>query len=223
MEEAVDGQQLRYLIDVPTADETPEDGWPLLLFLHGSGERGDDLSRVLVHGPPKLLTDIPELTHCVLITPQCPENLWWQTTTLMALLDDVRSRVRVDANRIYITGLSMGGYGCWALLSKHAETFAAAVPICGGGSVPDSLAQTTEPFVVEGLERIRSLPIRVYHGDQDTVVPVEESRVLVGAIQSGEHLTNLTVYPGVGHDSWTQTYANPELYEWMFAQKRSTD
>ncbi|MCP3917241.1 MAG: prolyl oligopeptidase family serine peptidase [bacterium] len=222
---SVGGQQLSYLLHVPVASDVPPDGWPLLLFLHGAGERGDDLSLVRVHGPPKLTGEIPELSRCVVVAPQCPSDAWWKPETLEALLDEVRALTLPDPTRIYVTGLSMGGYGTWGLLASSPDTFAAAVPICGGGD-PCRLWQDRVPaggFDLDELLRAKDVPIHAFHGASDSVVPADESRMLVRALEAVEASVRLTVYPGVGHDSWTQTYADPALYAWMFAQKRETE
>jgi len=219
MEAEVDGQRLRYLFTVPGSEERPDAGWPLVLFLHGAGERGDDLARVRVHGPPKLTDEIPELTRCVLVAPQCPLEDWWQAATLEALVDEVETLVEVDASRLYVTGLSMGGYGTWALLARTPERFAAAAPICGGGDLGRLWEEYATGYDLDGLLRARDVPVWAFHGDADTVIPVEESRLLVRALQGVGADARLTVYPGVGHDSWTRTYADPELWAWLFAQR----
>ena len=221
----VDGHQLDYLLDVPLADSPsdntpPDDGWPLLLFLHGAGERGDDLGLVSVHGPPKLHDEVPELQGCVLVAPQCPEGGWWTPGPLLALIDEVCARADIDRERLYVTGLSMGGYGTWGLLAAEPDLFAAAVPICGGGDIGRLWPEMAVGFVLDDLLRAQSVPIRAFHGEDDDVVPVGESRLLVDALDAVGGHVELTVYPGVGHDSWTQTYADPSLYAWLFAQRR---
>lgn len=220
MEAAADGQRLGYLLHVPPAEAAPADGWPLLLFLHGIGESGDDLERVRVHGPPKLTEEIPELSRFVLLAPQCPEDDWWRSTSLKALLDEVAGLVDVDDARIYVTGLSMGGYGAWGLLASYPDLFAAAAPICGGGEIGRVWSDRSTGFQLERLLLARDVPVRAFHGADDDVIPVEESRLLVRALQAAGADVELTVYPGVGHDSWTQTYEKPELYTWLLAQSR---
>jgi len=223
MESAVDGQQLGYLLSVPAGVDVPDAGWPLLLFLHGAGERGDDLSRIRVHGPPKLRDAIAELSLCVLVAPQCPAEAWWQSGTLKALLDEVGAFVKVDPARIYVTGLSMGGYGTWGLLASYPDFFAAAVPICGGGEIGRLWSEHDTGFELDGLLQARGVPIRAFHGEADEVIPVAESRLLVQALQELDADVDLTIYPGIGHDAWTRTYANRELYRWLFAQRREAD
>jgi predicted peptidase len=220
MAAAVDGHRYRYLLDVPPADEKPAAGWPLLLFLHGAGERGDDLGLVEVHGPAKLLDEFPELSRCVFVAPQCPAESWWRSAALSALLDEVMASEHVDASRVYVTGLSMGGYGAWNLLAHRPELFAAAVPICGGGEIGRLWKELETGFELAALLRAKDVPVRAYHGDADDVIPLGESRLLVRALREVGADVELTVYPGVEHDSWTRTYADPHVYEWLFAQRR---
>jgi predicted peptidase len=220
MECEVEGQAYSYLLEVPDAAGRPAKGWPVLLFLHGAGERGDDLELVRFHGPLKLMAEVPQLTRCVLVGPQCPADQWWQPSTLGSLLDEVLARTDVDLDRVYVTGLSMGGYATWGLLSSFPERFAAAVPICGGGQSSRLWPDLHSEFSMEGLLEARGVPVRAFHGDADPVIPVEESRLLVDALQAAGGDAELTIYAGVGHDSWTSTYADPGLYAWLFAQSR---
>lgn len=210
---------LSYLLEVPDG-EPPEAGWPLLLFLHGIGERGEDLSLVAVHGPPRLIGEIEELSRFVLVAPQCPDGAWWEPGSLMATLDEVCEKVAVDPDRICVTGLSMGGFGTWKLLASYPDHFAAALVICGGGDASGHWSEAEPGFDLEGLVAARDVAIRAYHGEDDDVVAVEEARVLVEALQAVGAEVELTVYPGVGHDSWTQTYAQPQLYTWLLEQRR---
>ncbi|MEZ5979661.1 MAG: prolyl oligopeptidase family serine peptidase [Planctomycetota bacterium] len=209
MSREVDGRRLSYLLDVPTG-EAPRRGRPLVLFLHGIGERGDDLARVAVHGPPKLAPTMPELWGCVLVSPQCPDDTWWPTETLVALVEEVCDTCEVDRDRVYVTGLSMGGFGTWELLATHPDLFAAAAPICGG------MREDRESAIVAA----KDVPIRVFHGADDRLVPVEMSERLVERLRDAGADVELTVYEGVGHDAWTRTYSDPELWTWMFAQER---
>jgi predicted peptidase len=226
MKKSVNGQKLKYLISVP--DKKPEkNGWPVLLFLHGAGERGNDLEKVKVHGPPKLINKFPELQKAIVISPQCPQGSWWIPSTLMALLNEVIEihKKDIDKKRIYLSGLSMGGYGSWNLISKNPNYFAAAAPICGGGEVRRLRnllkINDSELFKMEGLLKAKELPIWVFHGSKDNVVPQEKSEVLVSALkEAGSKSIKFTSYKGVGHDSWTKTYNNPEFYRWLFSHSR---
>jgi len=164
MAEAVSGQQLAYWLHVPEGD-APKAGWPVLMFLHGAGERGDDLEMVKAHGPPKLVGEVEQLRGCVVVSPQCPTGGWWQAATIKALFDEVLVGLdgKGDTSRLYCTGLSMGGYGTWALVASYPELLAAAAPICGGGDIRRLEAgkqfDTAPAFDIEKLKRAKNLPI----------------------------------------------------------------
>jgi len=207
--EIVKKVSLKYLLYLPQGyGEKKEQTWPLLLFLHGAGERGNDLSLVKKHGPPKLIEQGREFPFIV-VSPQCPTTSWWpeQVDALMALLDEVQSKYAVDPDRVYITGLSMGGFGTWTLISRHPERFAAAAPICGGG----------DRYVAR---RLKDVPVWAFHGAKDPVVPLQASADMVEALKKAGGNVQFTVYPEAQHDSWTETYNNPKLYEWFLSQRR---
>ncbi|MCS7091190.1 MAG: prolyl oligopeptidase family serine peptidase [Verrucomicrobiota bacterium] len=191
--------------------------WPLLLFLHGAGERGNDLSRVLRHGPPALVqqgTNFP----FILVAPQCPDGQRWDAEALMALLEDCVRRLPVDPARVYVTGLSMGGYGTWKLGLLYPERLAAIVPICGGGEWIDVRLAGREK-----ADALRSLAVWAFHGARDNVVPLNESERMVNALkESGAQKVRFTVYPEADHDAWTITYQKAELYQWLLEQSRPT-
>ena len=195
-----------YLLYLPEDYATSTDNYPMILFLHGAGERGDDISKVEIHGPPKLIAREGKNFPFVIVSPQCPENDWWssgkQLDVLNVLLDDIIEKYRIDTDRIYLTGLSMGGYGTWALAGANPERFAAIAPICGGGNRWDA-------------EKIAPIPTWVFHGAKDLVVTRDKSDVMVEAISKAGGNPKYTVYPDAGHDSWTETYNNPELYQWF--------
>lgn len=180
--------------------------WPLVLFLHGSGERGDDLKKVTVHGPPKQAAQGKAFPF-ILVSPQCPAGQSWDPETLNALLDEVMARYAVDADRVYLTGLSMGGFGTWELAARSPERFAAIAPICGGGWR-------------RWARRLTNVPVWAFHGDQDRAVPLADGKEMVEAVTAAGGDATLTVYPGVGHDSWTRTYENPEFYAWLLRHHR---
>jgi predicted peptidase len=177
--------------------------WPLILFLHGSGERGSDLDLVKLYGLPKKLESGADLPFMV-VSPQCPAESYWllYLDDLKALVEDITARYAVDPAHIYLTGMSMGGTGAWMLGAAYPELFAAMIPICGRG-IP-TLAN-----------RFKNLPTWVFHGDADEVVPADESRRMTHALQEVGADVTLTLYPGVGHNSWDLTYDNPEIYEWL--------
>jgi len=196
---------LDYLLFLPQAyDEN--DAWPLMLFLHGIGERGDDLERVKKHGPPKIVETKRDFPF-ILVSPQCKAGRWWRSFELTALLDDVVAEYKVDEDRIYVTGLSMGGFGTWSLAAYTPNRFAAIVPICGGG----------EPH---WAKRFAHVAVWAFHGGRDPLIPPERSRAMVDALIKHGGDAKLTIYPEAEHDSWTATYANPALYDWLLQQKR---
>jgi len=198
--------QINYLLYLPEGyEQNDEKNWPLILFLHGAGERGNDLDLVKKHGPPKIVEqkDLP----FIIVSPQCPAEKRWSVSDLDLLLEKIIKDHRVEKNRIYLTGLSMGGYGTWEYATENPERFAAIAPICGGGS----------PWQAY---RLASMPVWVFHGAKDPVVPIEKSEEMVKALKKVNGNVKFTVYPEATHDSWTETYDNPELYEWFLKQKQ---
>ena len=189
--------------------------WPLILFLHGAGERGDNIWLVAKHGVPKIDTQQTSFPFIV-AAPQCPPKKIWSNDLLLALLDEVETKYAVDTQRVYLTGLSMGGYGTWSLGLSRPERFAAIAPICGGGEriavlLPDPKKK----------EALKSLGVWAFHGAKDPVVEVEESERMVKALRkAGCTDVELTVYPDAKHDAWTETYANPKLYDWFLQHQR---
>lgn len=196
---------VRYLLFVPkNYDE--QKAWPLMLFLHGAGERGEDLELVKKWGPPLLVPDKQDFPF-VLVSPQCPKDRFWNVDELARLVEHIAGTLKIDKSRMYATGLSMGGYGSWGLLAKYPKLFAAAVPVCGGG----------DP---ESAEKMKDIPIWAFHGDKDDVVPLEQTTRMIDAIIKAGGKPKLTVYPGVGHNSWSATYDDPEVYKWLLSHKR---
>jgi predicted peptidase len=180
--------------------------WPLLIFLHGASERGGPLDNVKRTGLPRLIEEGADYPF-IIISPHCPPDEWWNLAAVEELIGQVAREYRVDPGRIYLTGLSMGGFGVWALAERHPERYAAVIPICGGGEL-------TRPAA------LRDLPIWAFHGAEDLTVPPAASQKLVDAVNAAGGRARLTLYPGIGHDSWSATYANPEIYEWLLAQHR---
>lgn len=180
---------------------------PLVVFLHGSGERGGDLERVAAVGLPHLLEGLPE--PAFVVAPGCPEGSRWtdQLARLEKVLDDLLDRLPVDPSRIYLTGLSLGGQGAWFWAARTPERFAALVPVCG----------RTDPAAAD---RLKNVPIWAFHGADDDVVPPGESEAMVKALRAVGSQAELTMLEGVGHDSWTPAYRDPALYAWLFAQRR---
>jgi predicted peptidase len=196
---------LNYLLYLPP-DYDSQESWPLILFLHGRGERGDDLELVKKHGLPKKLASGDHLPF-IILAPQCPAGSFWteEFDPLNALLDDAIANLKVDARRIYLTGLSMGGSGTWHLATRYPQCFAAIAPICGTGNW------------LTAQERLLKMPIWVFHGDADSIVPISQSEKMVETLKAAGGNVRFTVYPGVDHDSWTETYNNPELYDWFLS------
>lgn len=203
---------LKYLLYLPKGyGEKKDQKWPVLLFLHGAGERGNDLNLVKKHGPPKLIEAGKDLPFIV-VSPQCPITSWWpeQVDALVGLLDEIESKYAVDREREYVTGLSMGGFGTWALATRYPGRFAALAPICGGG----------DRFLVN---RLKGVPVWVFHGAKDPTVPLQSSTEMVEALKRAGGDVQLTVYPEAQHDSWTETYNNPKLYEWFLSHHRGEE
>ncbi|MEZ5386291.1 MAG: prolyl oligopeptidase family serine peptidase [Prosthecobacter sp.] len=198
-----------YLLSKPEGYEADaKKKWPLVIFLHGSGERGNDLEKIKRHGPPKLIAAGQKFP-AIIVSLQCEPEEIWNPHGVKAVTDHLIKTLRVDPHRVYLTGLSLGGFGTWDTAFEYPDTYAAIAPVCGGAGVR---------WVT--TERIKHLPCWIFHGDKDGAVPVENSHKIYDALKKIGAPVKLTIYPGVGHDSWTQTYANPEFWTWLFAQKR---
>jgi len=203
--------ELDYLLYIP--EEVPGAGKkrPLMLFLHGAGERGNDLELVKRNGPPMLVAEGKTFPF-IIASPQCPKDISWSNPekiiALNALIDELIATYPIDESRIYLTGLSMGGFGTWSLAATYPERFAAIVPICGGGNRMEA-------------RRLVNMPIWVFHGAKDQVVPTSMSQDMVDALKKKGSDVKFTVYPETGHNSWVEAYNNPELYEWLLKQNKS--
>ena len=207
--------------------------YPLVLFLHGAGERGEDNEKQLVHGVKHFIdTDSREDYPCILIAPQCPENDYWGSVVIdrstrpltftfdydnevtnslqlaLKLVKYIRRSEAVDKDRIYITGLSMGGMGTLEAIYREPKLFAAAAPVCGGGDI------------AAFRKKHAKIPFWFFHGDADVVVPVDFSRDMVVHLKSLGANLKYSEYPGVNHNSWENAYADPDLLPWIFAQRR---
>lgn len=201
---------------------------PLVLFLHGAGERGDDNTAQLKFGARDLLKYVrAHQIPAIIVAPQCPKNMKWVEVpwsadshtmppepsvpmhAVIGLLDQCMQDYPVAPDRVYVTGLSMGGFGTWDLIQRQPDRFAAAIPICGGGDIAQA-------------PRLVNLPIWTFHGEIDPTVKVERSRDMIAAIEAAGGHPKYTEYPGVKHGSWGRTYANPKTLEWFFAQQRGT-
>ena len=195
--------ELDYLLYLPEEQAGPP---ALLLFLHGAGERGCDLSLVKKHGPPLLIERGRDLPF-VVVAPQCPAHQWWESDSLAALLDDLLESHDVDQHRLYVTGLSMGGSGTWALANACLGRFAAIAPVCG-------------PCTFVNPQRFKDTAVWCFHGAMDDAVPVSDSVQMVKRLREGGVDVRFTVYPDAGHDSWTQAYDGTDLYDWLLNHRR---
>jgi len=217
------GGKLLYRLYTPKA-ASAENRLPLILFLHGAGERGDDNAAQLKNCMKQFLK-MQEKYPAFIVAPQCPRDKKWNEVnwqaashvtpekpsdpfaSLIPLMNELKKDLPVDLKRLYVTGLSMGGYGTWDLITRLPDTFAAAVPICGGGD------ETKAPAMAK-------IPQWIFHGGADNVVKPERSRNMVEALKKAGAEPKYTEYPGVGHNSWDKAYGEADLWTWLFSQKR---
>lgn len=224
-----EGAVLKYRLLRPENVE-PGQRYPLVVFLHGAGERGGDNRLQLVHGMREFArADRRKEFPAFVLAPQCPSNQKWvdvpwdapkheqpdrpaeAMALCLKLIDQLNKESPIDDGRIYLTGLSMGGFGTFDAIARWPDRFAAAIPICGGG---DARKDT--------VSRYRDLPLWIFHGGKDTVVRPERSREIVAALKEIGAEPRYTEYPDAGHDSWTQTYADEAVFRWLFSQQRGT-
>lgn len=207
--QSVEGSvSLNYLLYLPEDyDPDKEGGFPTILFLHGAGERGDSLDALTTWGPPKIAKE--KGMPFIVISPQCPKNDWWTSylNPLKILLDNSINNYNIDTTRIYLTGLSMGGYGTFALSQVYPDYFAAVAPICGGGT----------PSMVNFWEQP---PTWVFHGNQDDIVPIESSQIMVDALKASGSEVKFTIYEGGDHYIFRHAYNESELFNWFLEHKR---
>lgn len=202
------GNSLPYLLYLPSKYHTGGvEKWPLMLFLHGSSERGENPMGLITHGPVRQAANGAELPF-VVVAPQCPAYSTWacEISGVAALVNLVADQYRIDRQRICATGLSMGGTGTWAIAARYPKWFAAIAPICGS-------------WMPEAAERIDRLPVWTFHGEDDCVIPIKGTEEIVDALKERGSPVRFTRYPGVGHDSWTRTYDNPEVYDWLLSHR----
>ena len=201
---------LKYYIYLPNNYHESNSNFPLVLFLHGAGERGDDLNMVEMHGIPKIINNGEEFPF-ITIAPQCPAFQWWPepvyVKTLILLIEEIINNYKVDTERIYATGLSMGGYGTLAIAKERPDLFSAIIPICGGMDTTD-------------IQKLKDIPIWLFHGDADEVVPVENSKLIYDILKPINTNIKLTIYEGVNHNSWDITYSNKKIYEWLLEKNK---
>lgn len=202
----------RYVLVLPPDYGRQQRSCPLIMFLHSAGKRPDDLRKVWVPMPPKI-PGTQEPLPFVLLLPQCPKDSQgtykgWSEELLIGLLDDIVSRHSVDEARVYVTGMSMGGSGTWNLAAACPDRFAAIAPICG----------RTRP---SQACRLNDVPVWAFHGANDEVVPLKESQEMVEAVKACGGDAKLTIYPGAGHNAWTPTYKNKQLYYWFLKHPKA--
>lgn len=227
-----EGMDLPYKISFPDNYDKNKQ-YPLLVFLHGAGERGNDNEKQLIHGRDFILNNTKEKYPAIVIVPQCPETSYWSNVKsnniiglertfdfgasdkpsesmqiLMALINDWITSGKVDKKQVYAGGLSMGGMGTFELLWRMPDTFAAAFPICGGGDIQKVLNST------------ENVPLWIFHGGDDPVVPVSLSQQMYKALKDQGRDVKYTEYPGVGHDSWDNVFQEDGLFPWLFGYKK---
>jgi len=203
-------EKLNYYLYYPKAYEAQQkEQFPLLLFLHGGGESGENLAEIKKNGPPKLIANGKDFPFLIL-APQNPnKNKWWNTRAVNQLLDSIIETNRVDPKRIYLTGLSRGGGAAWEMAVHYPEKFAALAVVCGMTPVPYASWIDKE------------MPIWVFHGEKDESIPISESEMMVARLEEMGYQVTFTRYPDVGHDSWVKAYAGNTLYDWFMEQKRN--
>lgn len=198
---------INYILDLP---KDTKKAFPLILFLHGAGERGTDLEKVKAHSPFTYKNLMKE--EVAILAPQSPDGQYWDTKVVYELLQSIIKNYNVDPERIYLTGLSMGGWGTWKLADEHPELFAAVVPVCG---------PLNRPTLSRACDQLAQKSIWIFHGALDDVVPLQDSTTMFQKLKTCNKTVQYTIFENDNHNSWDSTYSNPKLYEWMFAQKKS--
>ncbi len=226
----VDKTEYRYQVYVPT-NWSSKQKWPVILFLHGAGERGDDGLVQTEVGIGTVIRRHRDRFSCIVVLPQCRKGVWWTEPAMEAqvlkALDQTLKEFKGDPQRVYLTGLSMGGYGTWATAAKYPGKFAALVPICGGIRLPARVRNAPGMLVVDEssdpyagtAQKIGKTPVWVFHGEADPTVPVTESRKIVEALKAAGGNVRYNEYEGVGHNSWDKAYAEPDLFPWLLSQR----
>ena len=228
----VQGVSYRYQVYVPQSWNKNQK-WPVILFLHGYGERGDNGLRQTDVGIGHAIRISPNPLAFIVVMPQCPadQHVWLEPaleTQALAALDQSIKEFHGDRDRVYLTGISMGGYGTWDMAARYPNRFAAYVPICGGINGPPAMRQmhvsvvddpkVPDPYA-ETARRIGETPVWIFHGADDPAVPVEESRKMAEALKAASGKVKYTEYPGTGHESWNKAYAEPDLFPWLLQQR----
>jgi predicted peptidase len=219
------GASYKYVVFVPE-NWSPKQKWPIILFLHGAGERGDDGLIQTEVGIGRAIREHRDRFPAIVVMPQCRKNDWWAQSPMdeqaIATLEAATSEFHGDKDRTYLTGLSMGGYGTWHLAGKYSGRFAAIAPICGGVLMPDPArlhpAGDAMPYTSAAKKIGNKTPTWIFHGGDDSTVPVTESERMNAAMKALGGEVRYSEYPGVGHDSWTMAYDDAELFRWMLSK-----
>lgn len=211
---ASDGARIPFLLHLPPGHAShPRRRWPLLLHLHGAGERGHDVRGLLRSDLPRRLERAPRLRF-VVVSPQCPPRTTWTPLlpTLLELLDELVPALRANPRRVHVSGSSMGGSGTWQLIALDPGRFASAVPICA--TVPPLAGWPAR------AGRAATVAVWAFHGARDPVISVRQPRALRAAHQAHGGRSRLTVLPGIGHEAWTAAYGDPRLWTWLARRRR---
>lgn len=203
--EIVKKVELGFALHVPSDTKSKK---PLIVFLHGSGEKGTDVELVKVHGPFKYMK--ANVIDAYVLAPQCRENEFWDNESLYRLIQKVIKDNHIDTNRVYLTGLSLGGWGTWNLAFAHPEMFAAIAPICG----------FIDRLQMDEVCKIKDIPTRIFHGLLDDVVDPQSVIDAYKELKKCNANVSFTIFDDANHDSWTRVYDNPEIYQWMLAQTK---
>jgi len=206
-------ESCRYLLFLPEGYGKRQQMWPMIVFLHGAGRRPDNLKKIWTPIPPNI-SEVKKHFQFIVVYPQCPKDnsgnySGWPDRLLFNLVNDIKGRHYVDKKRIYVTGLSMGGSAAWDMACTYPDLFAAIAPICGW----------TQPKDACGMKNV---PVWAFHGANDPVVPLKESEEMVDAVKTCGGKARLTIYPDAGHNAWTKTYNNKELYDWFLQHSKDT-
>ncbi|HEX8087523.1 MAG TPA: prolyl oligopeptidase family serine peptidase [Blastocatellia bacterium] len=227
----VGGDSYRYQVYVP-AGWSKKKKWPVILFLHGAGERGDDGLVQTEVGIGTAIRRHAERVPAIVVFPQCLKDRWWPEPQMQAqalkALDEAIKEFNGDTERVYLTGISMGGYGAWAIAANNPSRFAALAPVCGGVRTPPRVAipqgtpdanTADDPYKVVA-QKVGATPVWIFHGGADPVVPVSESQKMVEALKASGGDVRYSEYEGVGHNSWDKAYSEPEFFPWLLSRKR---
>lgn len=224
----VGGKTYRYEVFVPPP-WTPKRKWPVILFLHGAGHRGEYAPNETESLLGKRFTGYQQQSAAIVVFPRCRTDAWWSDPEMeamtLAALDQATKEWKGDEQRVYLTGLSMGGYGTWFLAAKYPKKFAAIVPVCGGIRTPTTIAippvsTAADPFT-DVAKKIGKTPVWVFHGAADDTISVTESQMMVVALRIAGGDVRYTEYPGVGHNSWDRAYAEPDFFPWLLGHRKA--